>query len=402
MQNNNDFKDNFQITDQKYYLPVFKRYPVTLKKAKGAYIWDVNNNKYIDALAGIAVNSIGHCHPNVVKAISKQAKQLMQISNSFLSIPQALLSEKLVNITGLNRVFFANSGAEANEAAFKLARKYAHNNGRGGTIIYMDECFHGRTLATLATGKEKYKKGFEPIPSGFIEAKYNDINSIKNLINNDIAAIIIELVQGEGGLRSADFNFVKQIREICDKENILLIIDEIQTGMGRTGKMFAFEHYGIKPDILTLAKALGGGFPVSAALFDEKIAGVVKPGDHGTTFGGNPLACAAALASVNTIIDLNLPERAAILGDKARNYITQKIAGKPYIKEVRGKGLMLGIVITFPGRPVVERMLQKGVIGNFTADTVLRLVPPLIIKEKDLFKVIDILIETIDELKPNE
>lgn len=386
--------------DTNYYVPFFNRYPVTIAKGKGANIWDADGKKYIDALAGIAVNSVGHCHPTVVKAIKKQAEKLMHISNFYVSMPQAKLAKKLVQLSGLNKAYFSNSGAEANETAYKIARKYAKQRGRGPTIISFEGCFHGRTLANIKTGSTKYQKGFEPLPKGFVQLPFNNIEAFKKILSNDLAAVIIEPVQGEGGVNMADISFMKELDMICKKEDILLILDEIQCGMGRTGKMFAYENYGIIPDMVTLAKALGGGFPISATLIKEKIVESINHGDHGTTFGGNPLACAAALATIKVIENEKLPKKAAKLGEKIKQQFINYAENEPCIKEVRGIGLMIAIELTFPGRPVVEKLLKKGILGNVTADNTLRLLPPLVITENQLNKVADSIIKTIKEVKP--
>jgi acetylornithine/N-succinyldiaminopimelate aminotransferase len=392
-------KTNFQELDQKYYLPTFNRFPITLIKGKGSRVWDDKGNEYIDAMAGIAVNSVGHCHPRVVEAIQRQAEDLIHISNFYLSKPQALLAEKLATISGLNRVFFANSGAEANEGAIKLARKYAHKHNRGGTVIGFSGCFHGRTLATIAMGKKKMQEGFEPIPHGFNMIPFNDMKAIKEAVNEEVAAFIIEPVQGEGGIHIADKPFMKELRDICNKENILLIFDEIQCGMGRTGKYFAKEHYGVQPDILTSAKALGSGVPISAIITNQKVSDVIGFGDHGTTFGGNPLATAAALAAIEVIEDEELIKQAAEKGEWMRSQILENNPKTYGIKEVRGLGLMIGIELEFEAKPVVSKMLEKGVLANATADTVLRFVPPLNITYNELKTVLDVMYQSLEESK---
>ncbi|MEF8983876.1 MAG: aspartate aminotransferase family protein [Bacteroidales bacterium] len=390
-------KTNYQELDQRYYLPTFNRFPVTLIKGKGSRVWDDNGKEYIDAMAGIAVNSAGHCHPHIVKAIQSQAEDLIHISNFYLSKPQALLSEKLAAISGLDRVFFANSGAEANEGAVKLARKYAHTHNRGGTVISFTGCFHGRTLATIAMGKEKMQEGFEPIPEGFRMVPFNDIEAVKEAVNSDVAAIIIEPVQGEGGIHIADKTFMKQLREICDQENIVLIFDEIQCGMARTGKFFAKEHFGVQPDILTSAKSLGSGVPISAIITNEKVSGVIGFGDHGTTFGGNPLATAAALAAIEVTEDEELAKQAAEKGEWMKNEILNNQPKKYGIREVRGLGLMIGIEFEFESKPIVARMLDKGVLANATAENVLRFVPPLNITYNELNTVLDVMYQSLKE-----
>ncbi len=390
-------KTNYQELDQRYYLPTFNRFPVTLIKGKGSRVWDDNGKEYIDAMAGIAVNSAGHCHPHIVKAIQSQAEDLIHISNFYLSKPQALLSEKLAAISGLERVFFANSGAEANEGAVKLARKYAHTHKRGGTVISFTGCFHGRTLATIAMGKEKMQEGFEPIPEGFRMIPFNDIEAVKEAVNSDVAAIIIEPVQGEGGIHIADKTFMKQLREICDQENIVLIFDEIQCGMARTGKFFAKEHFGVQPDILTSAKSLGSGVPISAIITNEKVSGVIGFGDHGTTFGGNPLATAAALAAIEVTEDEELAKQAAEKGEWMKTQIINNQPEKYGIREVRGLGLMIGIEFEFETKPIVTRMLDKGVLANATAENVLRFVPPLNITYNELNTVLDVMYQSLEE-----
>jgi acetylornithine/N-succinyldiaminopimelate aminotransferase len=386
--------------DQNYYLQTFKRFPITFDYGKGANIWDVEGNKYIDMLAGIAVNSVGHCHPKVVKAIQDQAAKLVHISNFYLSEPQVMLSKKLVELSGLNRVFLTNSGAESVEGAIKIARKYAHSIGRGGNIISFENSFHGRTLATIATGKKAYQKGFEPIPQGFFnQTPFNDIEAVKKVVDNNTAAIIIEPIQGEGGINIADKTFLKALRTFCDEQLIVLIFDEIQTGIGRTGKMFSKEHFGVEPDIMTLAKALGSGVPIGAILSNEKVSSAIEFGDHGTTFGGNPLVCAAALATIDVIETENLMEQAEEKGAWLKSQIAAM--KNSAIKDIRGKGLMIGVEFNFGTKPLVLKMLEKGVLANATSDTVLRLVPPLNISYKDLEKVMEVLKKSLKELKNN-
>ncbi len=386
--------------DKKYYLQTFKRYPLTFDYGKGSRIWDVEGNEYIDMLGGIAVNSVGHCHPKVVKAIQDQAAKLIHISNFYLSEPQVMLSKKLVELSGLDRVFFSNSGAESVEGAIKIARKYAHSKGRGGNIISFENSFHGRTLATIASGKKAYQKGFEPIPQGFMQVSFNDMESVKKAVDNHTAAIIIEPIQGEGGVNVADKTFLKALRTFCDDQNIVLIFDKIQCGMGRTGKMFAKEHFGVEPDIMTLAKALGSGVPIGAILSNEKVSAAIDFGDHGTTFGGNPLVCAAALATIEVLESENLLKQAAEKG----NWLMAEILAlkNPDIKEIRGKGLMIGVEFNFETKPLVQKMLDNGVLANATADRVLRFVPPLNISKEDLEKVMDVLQKSLKELKNNE
>ncbi len=383
--------------DKKNYLQTFGRYPITLDYGKGSRVWDVEGKEYVDALAGIAVNAVGHNHPVLVKQLQEQVTKLMHISNFYLSKPQAELSKKLVDLSGLDRVFFSNSGAESVEGAIKIARKYAHSIGRGGEIISFTGSFHGRTMATIAaTGNKQMQEGFEPIPAGFKQVPFNDIKAAKSAVSKETAAFIIEPIQGEGGINSIDIEFIKELRNLCDEHNIVLIFDEIQTGIGRTGKMFAHEYLGIKPDIMTLAKALGGGVPIGAILSNEKVSSAINFGDHGTTFGGNPLACSAALAVLKIIESENLLEQAKEKGQWLKNRINE--LNLPGLKEIRGKGLMIGVEFDFETKPLVEKMLEKGVLANATAGSVLRIVPALNITTDDLEKVIDVLIESLKEL----
>lgn len=386
---------DYHHLDSKYYLQTFKRYPITLESGRGAHVWDVEGNKYIDMLGGIAVNCLGHCHPAVVDAISEQAGKLMHISNFYLSIPQAELSRKLVQLSGLDRVFLTNSGAESVEGAIKIARKYAHSIGKGGTVISFGGSFHGRTLATIATGKKEMQQGFEPIPQGFRQVPFNDLEAVKKATDNDTAAIIIEPIQGEGGINVATDSFLRDLRKFCDEQQIVLIFDEIQCGMGRTGKLFAKEHTGVQPDIMTLAKALGGGFPIGAVLSNEKVSSAINYGDHGTTFGGNPLACAAALAVMKVIETEKLLEQVVEKGEWLTSRI--KSLNSPHITDIRGKGLMIGVEFNLETKPLVQKMLEKGVLANATAGNVLRLVPPLNISFEDLKKVMEILNQSINE-----
>ncbi|MCF8221965.1 MAG: aspartate aminotransferase family protein [Bacteroidales bacterium] len=384
--------------DKKHYLQTFVRYPVTLDYGNGSHVWDVEGKEYIDALGGIAVNVLGHNHPKLVKAIQEQVSKLIHISNFYLSKPQAELSQKLVNISGLDRVFFSNSGAESVEGAIKIARKYAHSIGRGGEIISFKGSFHGRTLATIAaTGKKEMQKGFEPIPGGFQNIPFNDIKAVKAIASKETAAFIIEPIQGEGGINLVNEHFIKELRSFCDEQNIVLIFDEIQCGIGRTGKMFANEHFGVKPDVMTLAKALGGGVPIGAILSNQKVSSAIEFGDHGTTFGGNPLACAAGLAVLEVIEDEDL----LINAREKEQWLKNKITGLnlPGFKEIRGKGLMTGIEFDFETKPLVAKMLEKGVLANATAGNVLRLLPALNIKTHDLEKIIEVLVESIEDIK---
>lgn len=390
--------EDYDRRDRSRYLQTFRRYPVTLSHGKGSRVWDVEGNMYIDALAGIAVNNTGHSHPHLVEAIRRQAGRLMHISNFYLSEAQVRLSEKLCELSGLDRVFLTNSGAESVEGAIKVARKYAHSRGRGGDIISFEGSFHGRTLAAIATGKKKFQAGFEPIPHGFRQIPFNDIKAVESAAaRKETAAFMIEPVQGEGGIRPADPDFLRALRNICDENDIVLIFDEIQCGMGRTGHWFAKDYFGLQPDIMTLAKALGGGMPIGALLTTEKAGTAMDYGDHGTTFGGNPLACTASLATIGIIEQEDLLKAACEKGD----WIRQQFASlqDPDIVEIRGLGLMTGIEFRFGTKPLVREMLANGVLANSTAENVLRLLPPLNIPEDDLKTMMDVTRLSLSKMK---
>lgn len=387
---------DYQDLDRSHYLQTFRRFPVTLQSGSGSRVRDTEGKEYIDLLAGIAVNSLGHCHPAVVEAIRRQAGELMHISNIFLSKPQALLSKRLAELSGLNRVFFANSGAESVEGALKLARKYAHSKGRGGTVISMENAFHGRTLATIAMGKAAMQKGFAPIPSGFKQVPFGNLEAVEAAIDQDVAAVIVEPVQGEGGIHVAPADYLRGLRELCDRNDLVLIFDEIQTGVGRTGRWFAKEHSGVQPDAMTLAKGLGGGVPIGAFLANERVASAIEFGDHGTTFGGNPLVCAASLAVLETVEKDGLLEAAEASGEWIRGRIAAM--NRPSIRGIRGLGLMIGVEFDREAKPLVGELLKRGVIANATAGNVLRLVPPLNIPREDLEQAMDILEATLKEV----
>ncbi|WP_114749513.1 aspartate aminotransferase family protein [Pleomorphovibrio marinus] len=388
--------------DKKNYLPTFKRFPLAFIKGKGSRLWDANGKEYIDMLAGIAVNNVGHCHPAVVKAIQDQAAELIHVSNFFVSPPQVALSKLLVDTSKLQHVFLTNSGAESVEGAIKVARKYAFKQQRGGKIISMHNSFHGRTLATIATGQEKYQRGFGPIPTGFVQVPFNDLEAVRKQISNDVAAVILEPIQGEGGIRPAELEYLKAIRELCDKENVLLIFDEIQCGIGRTGHLFAKDHYQIQPDIMTLAKGLGGGTPIGAFLCNKKVGDAIDFGDHGTTFGGNPLTSAAALATLKVIEEEKLLHEATVKGKYLTDELNKMKSKFPMIQEVRGLGLMLGVQMDRPAAPIVMGLMEEGVIANATAESVLRLVPPLNIPKEDLSLVMQKLEKVLTQINKDE
>jgi acetylornithine/N-succinyldiaminopimelate aminotransferase len=389
--------------DSDNHFQIYKRVPILLTSGKGSRVIDSNGVVYIDMLAGIAVNSLGHCHPEVVRAINEQANKLIHCSNLYYIEPQARLAKLLIEHSDLDRILFCNSGSEAVEGAIKLAHRWAKKNKEGGEIITMDGSFHGRTLAAVtATGQDKYKKDFEPLPSGFKVVPFNNFEALEENIDEKTAAIMLEPVQGEGGIRLVDPDYLKKVRKLCDDENILLIFDEVQCGMGRTGYLFAYQGYGVVPDIITIAKALGGGFPIGALLAKENIAQHFGFGDHGTTFGGNPLATAAALATVSTIINDDLSNRSLNLGKYLMSQLKEKTKNIKVVKEVRGKGLMVGVVLAKKCKDVVKMMLKRGILTNCTAEYVIRFVPPLTISKSDLDKAVLFLCQSLNEVYPND
>lgn len=385
-------------TDQENYLPVFARYNLVLSHGEGPYVYDNEGNKYIDFLGGIAVNVLGHAHPALVKAVSEQAGKMIHCSNLYYTEEQATLAKKLVSLSGLGKAFMGNSGAEANEGAIKLARKYGKTIAADKVeIITAEHSFHGRTLATLtATGQPKYQKGYEPLPSGFNYVPFNDIAALEAVMSAKTCAVMLEPIQGEGGVNIPDKDYLIKVRQLCDKYGALLILDEIQSGMGRTGKMFAYEHFGVKPDIVTLAKGLAGGVPIGAFITTDKIAAAFHAGDHGTTFGGNPLACAAANAVLKVMEEDKLLENAQKIGEYLIAKLNELKNKYPsLITEVRGKGLIVGAKLTLPGRDIVNSCLSQGAIINCTAGDVLRFVPPLIITKDHVDEMIAVLDKTL-------
>jgi acetylornithine/N-succinyldiaminopimelate aminotransferase len=381
------------------HLQIYKRFDLTIVRGEGTHLYDEKGNDYLDAFSGIAVCGLGHCHPAVTDSIIEQAKTLVHVSNLFYTIPQTKLAKLLVKCSGLDRVFFCNSGAEAVEGAVKMARKYGAEKGKTGPVYSMGNCFHGRTLATITMGKKKYQEGFAPLPEGFDQLPFNDIEALEKAIDKNTVALIIEPLQGEGGIFCADKDFLKRARELCDMHDVVLIFDEIQCGLGRTGSLFAYEQYDVKPDIVTLAKALGNGFPIGAFIAAEKVAQALNHGDHGTTFGGNPLACAAAFTTLSTIIDQNLAKAAQEKGkyfiDRLKN-LTKDFSA---IKEVRGSGLMVGVEITHKAADVLSLMRDKKVIAGPAGENVIRFLPPLIISLKELDIVVDTFAEALKELE---
>ena len=386
--------------DQQSYLPVFNRYKIVLDHGEGAEVWDINGKKYLDFLGGIAVNVLGHNNKALVQAVTEQAGKLIHCSNLYYTQPQADAAAKLVKLSGLDKAFFANSGAEANEGAIKIARKYGYSiNPEKTEIISAWDSFHGRTLATLtATGQTHYHEGLGPLPAGFTYVHYNDIAELASKISDKTAAVMLETIQGEGGVHTPNADYLKQVRELCDKHGALLILDEIQAGIGRSGKFFAYENYGIKPDIVTLAKGLAGGVPIGAFIVTDKVAAAFKPGDHGTTFGGNPLACAAANVVLDTVPKDEFLKNIQAVGKYFKDKL-QELAKKypKFIVDVRGEGLILGAELAGAehGRDIVNDCLAKGLIINCTAGKVLRFIPPLIITTAQIDEAFAVMDEVI-------
>jgi len=375
----------------------------TLVKGEGAWLWDAKGNKYLDALSGIAVCGLGHSHPAIAKAVTEQASVLTHCSNFFAIPNQVALADKLCATSGMDKVFFGNSGAEANEAAIKMARLHGHKKGiKLPTVLVMDNAFHGRTLATLsASGSRKVQAGFEPLVRGFARGSFNDIQSLETIADNNpnICAVFVEPIQGEGGIRVAADDYLKQLREFCTEKGWLLMLDEVQTGNGRTGKYFYYQHSGIVPDVVTTSKGLGNGVPIGACLAHGEAAELMQPGNHGSTFGGNPLACAAALVAVTTIEEENLCERAMVLGDRLMAGFKAALADVPHVKEIRGKGCMIGIEIDKPCKSLFPAAMAKGLIINVTADSVIRLLPPMVMSDAEADQVVAILAPLIKDFQ---
>ena len=384
-----------------HIMPTYGRLPVTFERGEGAWLWDENNNRYLDALSGIAVCSLGHAHPAVHQAICKQSEKLLHTSNLYGIAVQERLADKLTEKSGMDNVFFCNSGAEANEAAIKLARKYGHELGiEIPAIIVMEKSFHGRTLATLsATGNTKIQQGFAPLVEGFIRVPYNDISAIKQALelHDNIVAILVEPIQGEGGVNIPAADYLNQIRSLCDQHKLLMMLDEIQTGIGRTGKFLAFQHNAIIPDVCTLAKALGNGVPIGACLARGKAAHLLTAGNHGSTFGGNPLACSAALAVLETLDNENLIEQAVQKGDAICSKFIERLQGNNHVVDIRHKGMMIGIELDTPCTELVKSALQKGLLINVTSEKTIRLLPPLIFNDQQINQLVETLSTLIKE-----
>ena len=367
-----------------YVIPNYIRNPIVQVKGDGVYIWDTNGKRYLDLFSGWAVSNLGHCHPKVVKAIQDQAALLQHAPNIYYTIPQGELAKRISENSFGGQCFFCNSGAEANEAAIKLARIHYEEKGKF-KIITMNDSFHGRTLATLtATGQPKYHRGFAPLVTGFEYAPFNNLAQVEKLIDNETCAIMLETVQGEGGINIPSQDFVKGIRDLCDSNDLLLILDEVQCGMGRTGKYFAYQHYGIEPDIMTLAKALGGAISIGAMTAKKDIAKSLVPGTHASTFGGNPLACAAGVAVFDTIKNENMLENVNKMGNYAREQLDKLAEECEVIKEVRSLGLMIGVELIKPASEIVKKCMEAGLFLNCTHENVIRIMPQLNVRKEHL------------------
>ena len=392
---------NWQELEKKYYMQTFERLPVTLVRGKGPYVWDDEGKQYLDFVGGWAVNTLGHCHPAVTKALTEQASKLIQTSNQFYTVPQLKLAQLLVENSCLDRVFFGNSGAEANEGAVKLARRYGQLKLKGAyEVISTFSSFHGRTLAMVAaTGQPKFQQSYPPLPTGFVNVPFNDVEAIKSATTERTCAVMVEPIQGEGGVNLPAEGYLLAIRKWCDQKGILLILDEIQTGIARTGTLFAYEQYGVEPDIMTLAKGLAGGVPIGAILAKEK-ASVFAPGEHGSTFGGNPLACAAGYATVKFVIDNNIAGRVKEVGDYLIGRLEKMKPKYPAITDVRGRGLLVAVEFDSDiAQLLVESCLERGLLINKLKPNAIRFIPPLIIGKKEVDEALDILDKALTSLK---
>jgi acetylornithine/N-succinyldiaminopimelate aminotransferase len=390
------------MLSEKYIANTYARFPIVLVRGKGTRVWDIDGKEYLDFVAGLAVCNLGHCHPRVVKAIQDQAAKLIHISNFYYIEPQIQLASLLCKHSFADKVFFCNSGAEANEGAMKLARKYAKEKMGADRyeIITMERSFHGRTLATLtATAQEKYHKGYSPLMPGFKYVPFNDLEAVRKAVDSRTCAVMLEPIQGEGGVNIPSEGYLKALREICDEKGILLIFDEVQVGMGRTGKLFAYEHEGIEPDLLTLAKSLAGGVPIGALLIKKGIAESFKPGDHASTFGGNPLATTAGVAALSAILEEEMLKNCQEVGDYFLTRLGEIKKNFAFVKEVRGRGLILGMELSIDGSSFVKEMMQRRILINCTMGNVLRFLPPLIVTKQEVDQVVHNLEEVFKKVQ---
>lgn len=393
--------DQLKNLSDQYIASTYSRFPVVIVKGYGCKVWDSEGKEYLDFVGGLAVCNLGHCHPNIVRAIKEQAERLIHVSNLYYTEPQAKLAKLLTENSFADRVFFCNSGAEANEAAIKLARKYARERRGHGRfeIITMINSFHGRTMAAItATGQEKFHKGFEPLLPGFKYVPFNDLEAVEEAIDGSTCAVMIEPIQGEGGVNCPSDSYLKDLREICDKHGLLLIFDEVQVGIGRTGTLFAYEGYDVQPDIITLAKGLAGGLPVGAMLAKEEIVRSFSPGSHASTFGGNPVVAASALATLNTILNDGTLKNCVEVGNYLFEELNRLKQEYSFIKDLRGKGLLLGMELEFDGGDIVKGCLEKGVLINCTMGTTLRFLPPLIVTQGEVDTMIQLLDDVFSEI----
>jgi len=376
-----------------HVMNTYARLPVAFTHGQGVWLWDAQGKRYLDALGGIAVNTLGHAHPKLVRTLADQAGRLIHVSNIYQITEQENLADRLAAISGMDKVFFCNSGCEANEAAIKIARLYAKGKGvENPAIVVMEKAFHGRTLATLsATGSRKVHAGFEPLVSGFVRVPYDDLEAVRQVAQNNrnVVAVLVEPIQGEGGINVAHFEYLRGLRALCDQYGWLLMLDEIQCGLGRTGKWFYYQHAGFQPDVVTLAKGLAGGVPIGACLGKGAAADLFKPGNHGSTFGGNPLACAAALTTLEAIEQEGLLDNAVKVGDFIRAGLEAALADAKGVAAIKGAGLMLGIELDRPCAELVQRALDAGLLINVTADKIVRLLPALIINRGEAQQLID-------------
>jgi len=382
-------------------MDTYSRVPVAFVRGEGVWVWDESGKKYLDGLAGIAVSTLGHAHPRVVRAVSDQAARLIHASNLYRIAEQEKLADRLAAISGMDAVFFCNSGCEANEAAIKLARLHGHGrNIESPAIVVMEKAFHGRTLATLsATGNRKVQAGFEPLVSGFVRVPFNDIEAVRQVAARDknVVAVLVEPIQGEGGINISSMQYLRDLREVCSRNGWLLMVDEVQCGLGRTGKWFVYHHAGIAPDVVLLAKGLASGVPIGACLARGAAAQTFKPGTHGSTFGGNPLACAAALATLDAIEEEGLLANAQKVGDIILSGLREGLGGAASVKEIRGHGLMIGIELDRPCGDLVKMALDAGLLINVTMDTVIRLLPPLVMNAAEARQLLSILVPLVRE-----
>jgi acetylornithine aminotransferase len=387
-----------------HLMDTYRRLPVAFERGQGVWLWDTAGRRYLDALCGIAVTGIGHAHPAFVKAVSEQAGRIVHASNLYRIPEQERLADTLCTLAGMDAAFFCNSGCEANEAAIKLARLHGHQRGiEQPVILVMEKAFHGRTMATLsATGSRKVQAGFEPLLSGFVRVPYGEADAVQGVAahNKGIVAVLVEPIQGEGGVNVPDLGYLAQLRALCDRFGWLLMVDEVQSGMGRTGKWFAHQHAAIRPDVMTLAKGLANGVPLGACVAAGRAAHVFKPGSHGSTFGGNPLACVAASTTLQVIAEEGLLANAQRMGEFIRNGLRTALAGLPGVRDVRGLGLMIGVELDYPCGELVERGLERGVLLNVTAERVVRLLPPLILQPAEAQQLVDIVAGLIRESAP--